>query len=354
MRAKWRLMADASKDEALLAVDLYNQSKHPRRLEAFFVHMHLAWLYLLHARFSRNGVDYRYRRDNGRFIRVDGEPKTWELARCAAERWDENDPVRKNLELTIAVRNRIEHRYEEAIAVATGGYAQALLLNYEAELTSTFGWEHSLGDHLRFPVFIGVFTPEGARRLQAAQGQVPRRTRELLLEFVADLEPSVVTDQRFEFRVHLVPKLGARTEADLAMSFVREDELTEEQRAAFEELGRQGTVVVRERLRQVANLGLMKPGTAAAQIEARIPFRFNVYSEFVAAWKALGCRPPGHDPHPERTDERYCVYDEPHRDYLYKPAFVERVVRETSTAERFRKFVGRPPCAKRQEVAAAS
>ena len=52
-------MVDASKDEALLAVDLYNQSKRPRRLEAFFVHMHLAWLYLLHARFRRDGVDYR-------------------------------------------------------------------------------------------------------------------------------------------------------------------------------------------------------------------------------------------------------------------------------------------------------
>lgn len=101
---------EASRQEALLAVDLYNESKRDRRLEAFFVHMHLAWPYLLHARFRRDEIDHHYRETNGHFVRVDGEPKAWELARCAEERWDESSPVRKNLELTILIRNRIEHR----------------------------------------------------------------------------------------------------------------------------------------------------------------------------------------------------------------------------------------------------
>lgn len=99
--------------------------------------MHLAWLYLLHARFQRDGVDFRYRGPNGRFTRVDGEPKTWELARCVEERFGDNDPVRKNLEPTIALRNKIEHRYEEATAVATSGYAQAHRVNYEEDLLAT-------------------------------------------------------------------------------------------------------------------------------------------------------------------------------------------------------------------------
>jgi hypothetical protein len=37
--------------------------------------MHIAWLYLLHAAFKRDGIDYRYRLPNGRFERIDGEPK---------------------------------------------------------------------------------------------------------------------------------------------------------------------------------------------------------------------------------------------------------------------------------------
>lgn len=80
----WQSMLRASKDEALLAVELYNSRRQPRRLEPFYVHMQLAWLYLLHAKFRRDGIDFRHRR-NGRLVRVDGELKTWELARCVAE-----------------------------------------------------------------------------------------------------------------------------------------------------------------------------------------------------------------------------------------------------------------------------
>jgi hypothetical protein len=69
----------------------------------------------------------------------------------ALRRWPVQHPVRQNLELTIALRNKIEHRYQEAITAATSGYAQALLLNYEDELTATFGPMYSLSDELRFP-----------------------------------------------------------------------------------------------------------------------------------------------------------------------------------------------------------
>lgn len=49
MKAHWRTILDGARDEALLAVDLYNQPRQPRRLEGFLVHMHIAWLYLLQA-----------------------------------------------------------------------------------------------------------------------------------------------------------------------------------------------------------------------------------------------------------------------------------------------------------------
>ena len=123
MIAIWRRMVDASRQEALQAADHFNQPSGRRSLEGFFVHMHMAWLYLLHARFRRDGVDYRYRLRNGRFERIDGEPKTWDLKRCTQEGWTSNHPIRKNLELTIALRNKVEHRYQEAIILASSGYA---------------------------------------------------------------------------------------------------------------------------------------------------------------------------------------------------------------------------------------
>jgi hypothetical protein len=108
----WQHQLEASKQEALLAVDLYNRPGEDRRLEAFVVHMQIAWLYLLQAGFRREKVDYWYRDPRGRKLRgTDGEPRSWELRRCLREVYEDNDPVRQNVEFFIGLRDRIEHRY---------------------------------------------------------------------------------------------------------------------------------------------------------------------------------------------------------------------------------------------------
>jgi hypothetical protein len=48
-------MVDASRDEASLAVRLYNDRSETRSLEGFVVHMHMAWL-LSRARTRRGGT----------------------------------------------------------------------------------------------------------------------------------------------------------------------------------------------------------------------------------------------------------------------------------------------------------
>jgi hypothetical protein len=306
--------------------------------------MHLAWLYVLHAQYRREGVDYHYRLPNGWFERIDGEKKTWDLARSVRHRWPNKGAVRTNLELTIALRNKIEHRYHEAIALATSGYAQALLLNFEDELTTAFGPDASLGQQLRFPIFVAQFTPLGDKRIQELRDSLPKTTRDFLARFESDLDASITNDQRYEFRINMIPKLGPKAQADQALTFVREDDLTAEERETLQSLGRTGSVVVREQIRPVSGAGMMRPKQVIESIQARTLFVFNQY-HFVQSWRRLGCRPPSEDAHPERTDERYCVYHEPHRDYLYTKAFVEKVVRETRTAARFEAFTGQPAIA---------
>ena len=250
MKARWRTTLEASKNEVLLAVDLYNQSRQPRRLEGYFVHMHLAWLYLFEAQYQRAHLGYHYRLPNGWFDKVDGEPKTWDLARFVREEISGTDPdtapVRKNLDLTISLRNKIEHRFEEATTIATAGYAAGAVADYEERLTQVFGDGQSLGAQLRFPIFIGTLTQEGAARLARSQQMLPSKTKKFLAEFESGMNPSIAQDHRYEFRVKLVPKLGTKTEADLAVSFVRDRDLSDEEREAAERLGRTGTVIVRE------------------------------------------------------------------------------------------------------------
>ncbi len=86
----------------------------------------------------------------------------------------------------------------------------------------------------------------------------------------------------------------------------------------------------------------MKATKAAKAVQERIPFIFST-GHFINAWKRLRVRPPGGDPHPENTEEKYCLYDERHKDYGYTAAYVEKLVRECSTEEGFRKVLGTAP-----------
>jgi len=58
---KWHGVVSTSREEALNAVEFYNRPAGRRPLEAFLVHMHIAWLYLLHAEFMRDKVNFYYR-----------------------------------------------------------------------------------------------------------------------------------------------------------------------------------------------------------------------------------------------------------------------------------------------------
>jgi len=343
MKAKWLSTLEASVDEATLAVDLYNQSGRARRLEAFFVHMHMGWLYLFQAQYQRDKLEYHYRLENGRYLKVDGEPKTWELAKFAAtelsDECPELIPVRKNLELTILLRNKIEHRFDDSATLFLAGYAQSLLLNYEEYLTRVFGAKYSMDSVLRFPIFIGSLTREGATRLNDVQKQFPKTTRDLLHSFEAGINPSVTQDHHYEFRIRLIPKLGSKSDTDLALTFVRESDLSDDERAMLGKLGRTGQVIVREQVRSVSNENLMKPTLAASNIEKKIPFKFKVH-HLVSIWKRMALRPPDGDPHPERTKEDFCVYDRPHRDYLYTAALVEKMVSDCATESGFQESTG--------------
>lgn len=340
-------MVEASRDEASLAVRLYNDPAEVRSFEGFLVHMHIAWLYLLHAEFTRDDIDCRYRqRDNPRRLeKVDGEPKRWELARSARERWpDSKDPIRANLGFFIGLRNKVEHRYarsQQALAAAVSGQAHALLLNYEKELTDQFGAASSLATRLRFPVFVGSFTSEGENALLQLRNRLPASLRTYLADYHTQLDPAVTDDPRYEFRLRVLQELAPKDPDALAIQYTRYDDLTDEERVAVEQLGRKGNVIIKERLRNVAGADELSPKQVVAAVQARVPYRFTT-DDFQRAWKTLNVRPPTKAVHPQRTDEKYCTYYPRHQDYDYRPAYVDKLVRECSTTAGFTKLTGKP------------
>jgi hypothetical protein len=313
--------------------------------------MHLAWLYPFHAYFEREKVDFRYWEviHPKRLVKVDGEPKRWELAKCVKEYWrDEEEPARKNLEFFIALRNKIEHRhsnFDVALAFAVSDKAQALVRNYETELTSLFGNSYSMSAVLRFPVFIGSFSAEGTQTLKELSGRLPSHLKRFVAEYDSGLSEETQNDARYEVRSKVVLQHANRGSDALAMEFIHWKDLTEDEKGVLEKLGKTGKTVVRDRVRPVADVGLLKPSEVAKHVNERIPYIFSIHHH-TCAWKKQRVRPPAGDPTPEMTDAKYCILSSLSEEYGYTDAWVERLIRKCASEQSFRDITGCEPLLK--------
>lgn len=234
-RPRWWHTLQASKGEARLAVDLYNRSGNERQLEAFIVHMSLAWLKLLQARTEQDGGDL-YERDSRGWRRKhpEGGFLYKPLRALLREHLPDNDPRVENINFFTGLRNQIEHRHESKIASLVAGRTQALLINYETTLVEYFGSEEALGTELRFPLFVSSITEDAAEAVKAVRVQVPKGVLDWVQDFDASLEAGIAADQKFDFRIYLIPHKGPKSTADAAMTFIRSDELTDEQNALMD------------------------------------------------------------------------------------------------------------------------
>lgn len=114
-----------ARESALLALDIYNRPATLFRTQGFTVMMVIAGTALLHAVFERDRKDYAHKGKNGEPIIVDGDPKCWELAKCASVYYRGKEVfAEKNLEFIIRLRNKIEHRFVPAIDPHVAGECQ--------------------------------------------------------------------------------------------------------------------------------------------------------------------------------------------------------------------------------------
>lgn len=338
---KWWHQLQASKREVLLAVDLYNSVSGDRRLEAFIVHMQIGWLYLLQAKFTRDGVDFWERDQAGRRVRgEDGEFRSWPLRKCLAEEYpNPNHPVRRNVEFFVGIRDKIEHRYADDLEPIVAGKCQSLILNYERCLVEWFGQKEGIADKLRFPVFVSSLSQDAVDALKATYKRLPKRITSYVEEYDDSVAEDVRADQRYDFRVLLIPQTGPKSEADVAMRFVRLEDLPKDQQEKFEVV----QTIIRDRQVPVGNLGRYKPSEVCKKVEEGTGYRFSPSWAHVKVWRHFGVRPQDGDPHPESTKSQFCVWDEPHNDYIYTDAWVRKLIKELRDPAKFERIIGKPP-----------
>lgn len=214
-----------AREAMIAAVHTFNSGGLTFRAELFIVTAVIAWTYLLHAWFKREGIDYRHTKNqNGEKIVVktpSGAEKYWELSQCLKHaRCPLEQGTKDNLAFLLDLRHEIEHRSTSRIDDAVSAKLQACCINFNDAIKSLFGAQYALERRLPIALQFVTFSPDQRALLKKA-GTLPRHVETMMDAFELQLTPEQRADPRFAFRVFMVHKTANRAPgADLAVELV--------------------------------------------------------------------------------------------------------------------------------------
>lgn len=214
-----------AREAMIAAVHTFNGAGLTFRTELFIVTAVIAWTYLMHAFYRREGVDYRYKKADGTVVQTpEGADKYWELGFCLRQaKCPVKKPVAQNLEFLLELRHEIEHRSTNRIDDAVSAKLQACCLNFNDALKTLFGAQYAL--ERRLPIALQFVTfGSDQRALLKRAGTLPPNIVAMMDAFHSGLSDEEQADPAFAHRVVFIPKLGARASAsDEAIEFIKAD-----------------------------------------------------------------------------------------------------------------------------------
>ena len=222
-----RELLSKSREAALNAVQTFNNPLTVFKTETFIMLMVVAWTYLLHAYYRREGVEYRYYRQGVNRRKFDrtkaGAFKHWELERCLNEGSCPLDrPARQNLRFLIGLRHEIEHHQSAGSDKRLSGRYLACCLNYERYICDLFGERYSLGEAAAFTLQFRDLM--ASTDLPETVAPLPSNVSTYLREFDAELSRDELDSPFFRRRFLFVPVVtNKEAQADEVIQFVRAD-----------------------------------------------------------------------------------------------------------------------------------
>lgn len=327
-KGKTKTLVHSSLDSALLAVEVYNKPRTAFRSEGYIALMVIAWTKLFHAYFNHSiGDKYFYKKKNGHYETVDGEKRAWELSTCINKYPGLSEPIKKNLEFFIRLRNKIEHRHIEKreIDILIFGECQALLYNYETLMVSIFGARYALNESLVYSLQFSHMRTKG--QLKSSKAALSKDLKEIvdyISKYRNSLDETTYNSQEFSIKLLQVPKISNTNRTDLAIDFVRFDELKEEDKNLYEQI----TVLVKDRKIKVegANVGKLKPGQIIEKVNEYFAEKKLNHPAHRYIYTVFQVRPAGNTDDPFDTNTNYCHYDETHNDYVYNEEWAEFLI----------------------------
>jgi len=328
-------------DSALLGVEVYNKPAVKFKSGGYITLMVIAWTALLHAIFFKRKVKPFYKKANGHFEKIEGDFKYWELDECLSQYFqtDTGNPIRKNLEFFIPLRNRIEHRSMPELDASIFGECQAMLLNFDEMVEKEFSARLCLRESLSFA--LQLFPSSASLAAAIQQNPTTKPVVDFVQQYRSTISAEVAGSGKFAFKAFLIQVGNHESESALPIQFVHYDKLPDEQKKQLSSFA----VMVKNREVPVANPDTIRPVDVTKKVQAslgnpqtersgKLVNRFNLTTH-TRCWKRYKARPEGGSGNPEATDWKFCIYDKRHNDYGYTQAWVKFLIEKLKDATEF-------------------
>lgn len=222
-KGRVKSIVEGARDAAFLAVEIYNKPRTSFRTQGYVALMAIAWTRLFHAYFHTKMGDKYYYKEGRKYKLTDGERRAWDLRTCIDSYGGLSKAVATNLQFFILVRNKIEHRHlaRTELDAILFGECQALLNNFERQLTAWFGEEYALNESLAFALqFSTIRTKEQKAANRALLTREARDIRHFIETFRLGIPDEVFASDEFSVKVIVMPAVSNTSRNDLAIQFV--------------------------------------------------------------------------------------------------------------------------------------
>ena len=150
------------------------------------------------------------------------------------------------------------------------GECQAMLFNFENLIVSLFGEDYALHESLAYSLqFSHLRKKEQTSASKAALSRDVQEIKKYVEMYRSALPDNVYSAQEFSIKLLQIPKISNTNRSDLAIEFVRWNDLEQEDREAYKKI----VVIIKDKkiLVEAANVDRYRPSQIATKVKEAMP-----------------------------------------------------------------------------------
>lgn len=195
-----------AREGMIAAVQTFNSCGLTFRAELFIVTVIIAWTYLLHAWFRREGINFKYDNEKTK----GGADRYWDLGKCLRhQRCPLEIGVMTNLKFLIEIRHEIEHRSTSRIDDSLGAKLQSCALNFNNMIKQEFGAQYGLEKRLPLALQFVSFDKEHLTELKKTSG-LPTNLESTIDDFERHLTDEQKKDPTYRMSYAFLSNYGEK------------------------------------------------------------------------------------------------------------------------------------------------